>query len=167
MDTGSQRHEMRRSWKRKIFEQFIQQSGMNVNLESIDTSAIAGPDFSCEIDGGIRYFKLTEIVDEDVARNYNIALKTMQPTGGAFSQEEPLRRVFQTRALKPYRIDHAPVELVAYYDKQYPPTYDLNLIPRTIGRIAEFMIDSGGWARIWVYDSWNNNILWAYPSKNT
>lgn len=164
MQTGNQRHEMRVSWKRKIFSEFLEGTGMNVDLNSIRTSEILGPDFCCEIDGNTHYFKLTEIVDEDVARNYNISLKTMEPRGGAFSQEEPLRKVFRTRASKPYHTGDAPVELVAYYDKQYPPTYDLTVIPRTVGRTAEFMIESGGWARIWVYDTWNKDVLWTYPS---
>jgi histidyl-tRNA synthetase len=163
MQTGNQRHEMRLSWKREIFREFLKRTNMPVDFESIATSEVSGLNFTCEVDGQIRYFKLTEIVDEDLARNYNISMKTMEPHGGAFSQEEPLRRVFQARASRPYHVGDIPIELVAYYDKQAPPTYDPQMIPRTIGRTAEYMIESRGWARVWVYDTRHKQVLWAYP----
>jgi histidyl-tRNA synthetase len=164
MQTGNQRHERRRSWKREIFIEFISKANLEVDLSSIANEDRSGPDFSCEIEEEIHYFKLVEIVDEDLARNYSIAMKDMQPTGGAYSNEMPLLKAFRNKASKVYSVD-GPLELLAYYDKQHPPTYDLNLIQRTIGSIAQEMVASGRWFRLWVYDTWKKEVLWVYPDQ--
>jgi len=162
METGNQRHERRLSWKRGIFLRFLESTSVDIEVASIKISDVLGVDFTYEIEGRVRFFKLIEIVDENVARTYNLSLRTMQPSGGSYSQEEALLKVFRSRASKPPSVEK--VELVAYYDKQYPPVDDPELIPRTIGRIAEFMIDSGHWAKLWIYDTWNQNVIWAYPN---
>src|ERR1043166_5973504 len=145
MNTGEQRHERRMSWKRKIFEEFIVRARLRINPDSITGMYFPGLDFTCSIEGNRHYFKLTEIVDEELAKNYHISLKTMQSRGGAFSQEPPLKKVFRTRAAKPPNVADGSVELIAYYDKQYPPLDQPDLIQRTEGNLAEERAFSGQW----------------------
>ena len=150
--------------ERDVFVQFASAAELDLDLEFIENQRFTKPDLSCKIDCQQHYFVIVEIVDEDLARNVAISLETMKITGGAFSYEEPLKRAFRSKASKRYAVD-GPLELLAFFDKQYPPTFDLNLIPKTVGLIAQEMINSGRWYRIWVYDRWKKRILWVWQAN--
>ena len=108
-------------------------------------------------------FELVEITDPTVAIGLNESIKTGKAAGGAFSQEEPLLYAVESKQKKTYQ-SKGPVQLLAYYDKQYPWSYaDPTFIPDTIAQIAKEMVDSGVWSRIWVYDTWERQVLWSFP----
>jgi histidyl-tRNA synthetase len=151
-------------WERDVFIEFYMAANLPVDSGSLKNEKFPRPDLSCSIEGKLHYFELVEITDEDVARKLSIALKTMRPTGGAFSQTRPLINAFEAKSAKPYSVGNAPLELLAYYDKQYPPTDDLSIISKTVEPMAARMVESGQWSRVWIYDRWNKTILWVYPN---
>lgn len=163
MRTREQRHERRTSWRRRIFAEFLEKSGLAADLSTISDSDIRSFDFSCEVGGDRLYFETKEIVDEKVARTYNISMETMQPVATHFSQDRPLRQVFQTVGARAIHIPGVRINFLAYYDRQHSPPGAAQFIQKTVGPIAEFMIDSGDWERLWVYDSNEKEVLWIYP----
>jgi len=163
MQTRDQRHERRVSWRRRIFREFLEKTSLEADVTTISDSEIRSLDFSCEIAGSTVYFEMKEIVDEKVARTYNISMETMKPAATHFSQDRPLRQVFQTTAAKPIHIPSIRINFLAYYDRQHPPPDATPFIQKTVGPIAEFMVDGGDWERLWVYDSNHKELLWIYP----
>lgn len=110
------------------------------------------------------FCEMAEIADESVAQGVAESIRTGEPTGSAFSQDEPLQKVFAAKSLNQYGTKGADLHLLAYYDKQYPLDYDPTFIPDTVGDVAQEMITSGRWQKIWVYDTWEKRILWSWPS---
>jgi hypothetical protein len=107
---------------------------------------------------------LVEITDQDLAGRHMKSLKTGAITGGFFSQSAPLERSVRSKAVKTYQTNGSPLDLVAYYDKQFPAvSVELDMIPRSIAQMATGMIDSWTWTRVWVYDTWSRSILWVHP----
>jgi hypothetical protein len=69
-------------------------------------------------------------------------------TGGAFSQDVPLKKIFSCKAQKRYETGGAPVDLLLYYWKQTP--YD-----PVVGRVfseLRAVVSSGPFSRIWLYE---------------
>jgi hypothetical protein len=149
--------------ERQIFEEFVKAADLEVEISSIRSERPPLPDVSCLIVGERYYFELAEIADNDLARNLALTEKDLKTRGGAFSYSDPLQRVFQIKVAKNYAAPTGKLELLAYFDKQYPPTFDDSYIPREVGSLAKSMITSGVWRRIWFYDNWNKRILWVHP----
>lgn len=157
--------------EKRIFSEFAVVAKAVANLE-IELSSIVNedppkPDISCLISGQKHYFEMTEITDEDLARRVSISLKDNIVTGGFFSQDGPLVDAFTKKEQKTYLDLDGPLELLAYYEKQYPPPkgkirgstlYELD--SRTQG-----MTVFGQWKRLWIYDTWNKRILGLFESK--
>lgn len=61
------------------------------------------------------------MTDQNLAARVARALKEMRITAGFFSQDNPLIKVFSDKAKKKYGKPDGLLELVVYYDKQYPP----------------------------------------------
>lgn len=162
---AANREEEKAHRERQIFIEFANAAQLNLDPDSVKSERPPKPDISCRIAGELHYFELAEVTDEGLARRLSIALKEMRITGGALSQRRPLVKAFTDKALKQYLADDGVLELLAYYDKQYPYTPDPTLIPREIGSIANSMVSSGSWARVWVYNDWKKEILWKYPSE--
>jgi hypothetical protein len=107
---------------------------------------------------------LGEITDRGLASGLSKAIKTGEITGGAFSQDQPFAYILEQKSNKSYRIRKVGIlELILYYDKQYPPPQSWNLAASLGHSIAEKMIQQGPWIRIWVYDDWKKKVLWQYP----
>lgn len=82
--------------------------------------------------------------------------------GGALSHTEPLLHVFQSKASKRYDGVDGPLELLVYYDKQVAPYFDLAFIPANVRLLANAMLTSGPWNRVWVFDRSEKRILWKH-----
>jgi len=161
----NRKEEEKARYERLIFTDFAKAANtvadFSVNLESVKSEEPPKPDISCTIDGQRNYFEMTEITDQGLARNVSISIKKMKITGRFFSQDEPLIKAFSSKAKKTYPPLDGPLELLAYYDKQYPPP--TNLIQEstlnTLCLIIRDMTIFGPWSRLWIYDQWNKNIL--------
>jgi hypothetical protein len=151
-------------WERKIFGDFAAAAGLAPDHGSVTSGVPPQPDIRYTIGGVERWAELVEITDEDLAERHMTSLKTMKITGGAFSQREPLERSIRKKAGKAYQTKGSRLDLVAYYDKQFPAvSVEPDLIPQSFGPIAQEMVASGVWTRVWVYDRWSNKILWSHP----
>lgn len=115
---------------------------------------------SCIIGGEKHYFELGEVTDQNLAARVATALREMRVTAGFFSQDHPLIKVFSDKARKTYGNLDGPLELVVYYDKQYPPP-DRGLKESTLRDLELIVRDmlNGAWARVWLYDTWNKAVL--------
>jgi hypothetical protein len=153
-------------WERKIFHDFAVAAQLRVDAESVSSASPPYPDIRFTVAGRERWAELVEITDEDLASNHMKSIKTGAITGGCFSQRVPLERSIRLKAEKTYATNGSRLDLVAYYDKQFPAvSVEPDLIPRTFGPVAVEMIASGHWTRVWVYDRWSNAIVWAYPAE--
>jgi hypothetical protein len=151
--------------ERQIFAQFAEVANESLNL-GIDATSIKcedepKPDISCMMGAGKCYFELTEITDEGLARSVSISVKEMTITGGVFSQDSPLIDALTNKAIKTYPDLDGSLDLLAYYDKQYPPSAGAiqESTRRELYWIIQSMTRFGQWSRIWIYDTWNKRIL--------
>ena len=151
--------------ERQIYAEFAGVAGLAVDPASIESDTPPNADIRCMINGKALFCEMAEIADQPVARGVAESIKTGEVTGGAFSQEEPLKKAFEDKSLISYALKGAELHLLAYYDKQYPLDYDPTFIPDTVGSIADQMIASGQWQQIWVYDTWEKRILWTHPPR--
>ena len=151
-------------WERKIFTEFAEAAGLKVDPRSVTSGMPPQPDIRFTVGGVERWAELVEITDQDLARDHMASLKTGEITGGAFSQRVPLERSIKSKAAKTYATNGARLDLLAYYDKQYPAvSVEPDLIPQAMGQSAADMVAAGVWSRVWVYDGWNRRVLWTYP----
>jgi hypothetical protein len=58
-----------------------------------------------------------------------------------------------------YKTDGAPLDLVLYYDKQFPIA-PAEILKGCQADIEAALIPNGPFSRIWIYDSWGKSILW-------
>ncbi len=155
-------------WERKIFCDFTAAAGLHVDSGSVSTGIPPQPDIRFTIAGAERWVELLKITDEDLAKSHMKSLKTRTITGGAFSQRVPLERSIRSKAAKSYDTNGSRLDLLAYYDKQFPAvSVEPDLIPEAIGDVAGEMVASGVWTRVWVYDTWSKRVLWTYPADTT
>jgi hypothetical protein len=146
-----------------VFEEFCAVRSLDIAQGSARCQRLPQPDITCTIEGATQEFELVEITDEGVASSLAESIRTGEVTGGEFSQDEPLIYAFTSKQAKRYDTS-APLNLLAYYDKQYPWSYaDPSFIEDTVGAVAAEMIASGTWSRIFVYDTWERKLLWTYP----
>lgn len=163
-ETVRTKEELKADRELAVFREFCVAKGMNVDAMAAHCQRPPKPDIVCTVDDLTTEFELVEITDESVASGVAESLRMGEITGGAFSQDEPLLYAFESKQRKAYETS-APPALLAYYDKQYPWSYaDPTFIQDTVGHIAEAMIRSGIWSEIWVYDTWEHQILWTYPN---
>ncbi|HVS83622.1 MAG TPA: hypothetical protein VHE60_17965 [Pyrinomonadaceae bacterium] len=155
----SNREEMRARNERRIFNQFIATTNLRVDTGSIQSEKWPKPDISCAISGQHHYFELTEITDEGLARNMS-CIDPLKPTGGAYFDDRPLLKAFSTKSHKTYISCDGALELLAYYDKQYPPLDLQPSIAQQFCWMTQDMILRGPWSRLWIYDSGNKKVLW-------
>jgi hypothetical protein len=150
--------------ERQVFQEFCTAMSLSVDPNSVASRRPPHPDLECQVGGRCRRVELVEVTDQQLARRTSVSLKTKRPTGGAFSQEEPLFRAFVQKAHQTYETRGAPFFLLAYYDKQPRPA-DVcpDLIRRVVGGVAQGMVRFEGWRGTWVYDTRMQRLLWAYP----
>ncbi len=168
----NKKEEQKEIYERRIFEKFAATvnslNQLEIDLKSISNNRPPWPDIRCYISGKLHYFEMTEIVDDGLAKNVAIGRKEMKITGGAFSQDSPLLKAFTQKSIKTYPDLDGSLELLAYYDKQYPPPIELlkQDTLHTLNFVVQNMTDSGNWDRLWVYDGWNDQILGVISRQN-
>jgi len=122
------------------------------------------PDISCKLNCARRYFEMAEITDQDLARSRGVHKNDDEIYGGSISHSKPLVDIIKAKASKQYVVD-GPLELLIYYDKQVPPYFDDKFISANIGSKVDSMIASGGWTRVWAFDTWKKRILWSSTDR--
>ena len=153
------------SREKKIFEEFARAVRLPIVPGSIRVVKPPKPDISCRIANQVHYFELREVTDEGLARRRSMAIKERKITGGAFSQEHPLLSSILSKAHKNYLLGKCPLELLLYYDKQYPPPDPTRFVEQRIVSVAKNMKLFGRWTRFWVYDTWNQRLIWVFPKQ--
>jgi hypothetical protein len=106
------------------------------------------PDIRCSLDSTPYFFELGEVTDQGLAQRYGESLRTGAITGGWFSQEVPLKRIFTSKTQKRYETGGAPVDLLLYYWKQTP--YD-PVVQQVFSELGAVFL-SGPFSRIWLYE---------------
>jgi hypothetical protein len=155
-------------WERNIFLEFATAASLGVDPGSVSSGIPPQPDIRFTVAGVERWAELVEITGQDLAKNHMISIKTGAITGGAFSQRVPLERSIQSKAAKSYETNGSRLDLLAYYDKQFPAvSVEPDLIPQAIGQVVATMVASGVWTRVWVYDTWKKRVLWVYPDTTS
>jgi hypothetical protein len=146
----------------QVFRAFAKIAPIGIEANSELNVVPPEPDICCSVDGSPYYFELGEITDQGVARNYAIALKTDEPTGGAFSQDMPFAAILSSKATKTYVTSGVPVDLLLYYRKQYPPwERDFAEIVNASARDLHVVLKQNGgpFNRLWIFDFWEDRIL--------
>ncbi|MGH9802430.1 MAG: hypothetical protein ACRD82_18855 [Blastocatellia bacterium] len=164
------KEERKASYERRIFREFadaaLSQAKLEIDLKSIVSEAPPKPDISCAIGTQKHHFEMTEITDENLAKRVSISQRDLVMTGGASSQDGPLIRAFTNKSQQTYADLDGPLELLAYYDKQYPPP-PKGIQKATLNQlywVAQEMVVFGPWSRLWIYDTWNKRIIWLAES---
>ena len=149
-----------------MFAEFALAAGLDVDPQSILSAEPPEPDVAFKIRGERHYAELVEITDQQLAQKHMISVKEHKITGGFFSQTKPLIRAFESKRGKSYVTSGVPLMLLAYYDKQESADeVEPDLISNSIGGIAEGMVASGVWQRVWIYTRWRQKVIWAYPAS--
>src|SRR6266568_3258531 len=94
------RENQKASRERQIFAAFVNAAKLEIDAGSVSSERPPKPDISCTILGHRHYFELTEIKDEDLARNRSINLRTHVTNGGPYSEDEPLLKAFSSKAAR-------------------------------------------------------------------
>ncbi len=155
------KHEEKARRERKIFAEFAEAAGLEVDFASIQSEVPPKPDISCTIAGKKHFFEMREITDQALARRYSIAINTGQQTGGWFSQDDPLVSTFSSKLEKDYGELDGVLEFLAYYEKQYPPPILKESTRQALFWTTQSML-FGKWRRIWIYSTWDKQVLCSY-----
>ena len=166
----SKKEEQKEQYQQQIFEKFAIAANtshqLGIEVASISNQRPPLPDIYCTILGRPHYFEITEIVDEGLAKNVTTSIKETVKTkktiipGVPFSQDNPLLKAFTQKAGKSYSELDGPLELLAFYQKQYPPSADL-LTPETLCALNLIVAQMTGqaWWRVWIFNCWNDKII--------
>ena len=144
--------------ERAVFAEFAEATRLQVDLASIQTEAPPKPDISSSIDEQKHYFELGEVTNQRLAQRFSVAMKTMQQTGGFYSQDDPLLSTLQSKSGKDYGKLDGPLQLLAYYDKQYPPPLVRVSINDTLFWTIQSMVMEK-WYCVWIYSTWEKKVL--------
>lgn len=146
----------------KLFACFIRASGLNSDPYDHENCDPPYPDIRSRIDGQTYYFELGEITDESLARGISHSERTGEITGGAFSQLNPLLKMFREKCAKSYSTNGAPVDLLLSFSRQYP--HETFLLEHLKHREAEIiqLTKGGPFSRIWIFTDWPpRKVLWS------
>ena len=145
----------------KVFVRFVIASGLAGDPYDHDNEDPPLPDIRWKSGGQTYYFELGEITDEGLARAVSISEKSGEITGSAFSQLDPLLKMFRDKCAKPYATNGAPVDLLLYYSKQYPLGKFLHGSLKSYEAEITQLIRQGPFSRIWIYTDWPpRKVLW-------
>ncbi len=131
----------------RAFLGFVKASGLPIDPSSAVCLDPPCPDIDCRLSSSRYFFELGEVTDEGLAQRYNESLRTGKITGGAYSQDEPLKSMITSKARKMYQTGGVPVDLVLYYWKQ-APYYPA--IQQALTELSH-VLTSGPFSRIWLY----------------
>lgn len=132
----------------RAFLGFAKAASLPIALSTVACLDPPYPDIGCSLDSAPYFFELGEVTDQGLARGYSESLRTGVITGGAFSQDVPLKRIFTSKAQKRYETGGAPVDLLLYYWKQTP--YDP--VVQQVFPELRAVLSSGPFSRIWLYE---------------
>lgn len=145
----------------KVFVGFVSASGLSIDPYDHENEDPPIPDIRATIAGETYYFELGEITDQGLAWAMADSLKTGEITGCAFSQLDPLLKMFKSKCSTQYQTCGNPVDLLLFYSTQdpYEPLlYDyLNVFAAEIASL----IAGSQFARVWLYsDCRPQKVLW-------
>jgi len=145
----------------KAFVRFMIASGLKGEPYDHENCDPPFPDIRSRIDRQTYYFELGEITDQGLAMGVAHSERTSENTGGAFSQRDPLLKMFREKCGKSYRTNGALLDLLLYYSRQYPHGRSLleyiKLHEAEISRLTK----QGPFSRIWIYSDWPPGVvLW-------
>lgn len=142
----------------KVFVGFVQASGI---LPDPFEHGNGNPDICTTIQGKAYYFELGEITDQGHRWAESVSMETGEITGCAFSQTDPLLKMFRQKCAKSYLTNGAPVDLVLHFSTQ--PPYEPLLYEDLRIHAAEIahLIRGSEFARVWLYsDCRPQKVLW-------
>jgi hypothetical protein len=140
----------------KVFTAFAQSAQFCIDPGTVRNEEPPLPDIFCEVDSKPYYFESGEITDEDLAA----AQKRISTPGDALKDEEPFLRMFRKKAKCSYKTGGAPVDLILYFDKQYPIVEGVSEHLTNHAREIRHLTVSGPFARVWIYSTWDGVVLW-------
>lgn len=138
-------------------------SGLSINFDDHENPDDPFPDIRTTTQGEAYYFELGEVTDQGHKWAESISVKTGQITGCAFSQLDPLLKMFREKCANSYRTDGAAVDLVLYFSSQ--PPYEPQLCQDLKIHAAEIdrLLSGSQFARVWLYsDHRPQRILWNW-----
>jgi hypothetical protein len=119
------------------------------------------PDIRSEINGEPYYFELGEITDQGLARAVSISERAGEITGGPFSQDKPLMKMFRDKCAKAYSTNGAQADLLLHYSKQYSSEKHLLTQLRIHQAEIALLVAKSPFSHIWVYRlSPPGKVLW-------
>lgn len=154
--------ETKQTVEMSVFLSFARAASLAV--ESPDGKTIPPvPDIRCKLNGLLHYFELSQIIDEEVAKDLGDQRKRKADVseGTFFREEEPLIKLIQKKCNKKYETEGYDLDLLLYYDGQVPINPDATLKANksvVIGALRP----NGPFSRIWIYDSWSKSF-WKRP----
>lgn len=155
--TASEQKEAR---ERLMFGGFAACSGQEIDPPSITSCAPPLPDIRCTINGSTYFFELAEVVPPKQAQA--LAINGVYTCGFPDPDEKgpkAMEAIIRQKQMKMYETGGAPVDLVLYFNKDFPiylpditSTEDA---PTTINLAIQDCKQHGPFTRIWTYCSWN------------
>lgn len=153
--------EKKRIAEMKVFSSFAQTAQLAIDSVTVHSEEPPKPDIFCKIDGRDYYFELGEVTDCELAGQLGQASKTMEPAPGPFSQEEPFAYMLQEKTKKTYETGGVPVDLVLYFDKQYPMIEGIREHVAKYATELGLLVSSGPFERVWIYSHCDGGVvLW-------
>jgi hypothetical protein len=131
--------------ERRVFQDFIQKSGLPISPESVESRECPEPDILCvhESEGRIA-FELVEICDPHIAKT----LSALGKTGGVgfIRGTDTTSEQLQKKFTKPYKSEY-PIELLCY---QAGRTISPDAVIRDAIRQVISSMNNGKFRRIWL-----------------
>ena len=135
-----------------IFKRFLPNHPNNLELATMTSLKPPNPDIQVKSKTGETItFELSEITDEELARNIN----SKTPHGG-FINEDPSFSRLNKKSTKNYPNNH-PIELLLYYDR-----YPVHLAKFELPNVKTFIrdnINKWNFRTIWIYAYQENKVL--------
>lgn len=112
------------------------------------------------MNGRSYFFELSQILDEDLARDIGDSIKKKVDSDGRwFSEEVPLIERIRAKARKTYTTAGENIDLLLYYERQFPFA-PADYLKKYEADIASAVVPNGPFSRIWIFDTWTNEIIW-------
>lgn len=150
-------------WEQKVFAAFAERSGLNINPASIISCKPQMPDIRCDLDDSNYFFELGEVVPEKQAQA--LSTKGIYTSGFPDPNDRGSRamvNIIGQKQGKKYETDGAPVDLLLYFNKDFPmylPDVTSDDAEKTaIDRAIAECKQLGPFSRIWTYCSWTNDV---------
>jgi hypothetical protein len=148
----------------RAFAKVVKITGVEIDPATIENKEPPGPDIKCLVNGRRYFFELSQILDEDLARDIgNSEKKRIDSDGAWFSEEEPLIGRIRAKAKKTYSTNGGCIDLLLYYERQFPfaPT---EYLKNYEAEIRAALLPQGPFSRIWIFDLWTDAIIWKRES---